>query len=102
MRARLLTRRFGCLGVRQGAGSGGFAAFQAWSTAEGAAGDLEGRLARKGISVVFISAELEEVLRLSDRLVVMRDRRKIDERPNKDVTVSDVLEIIAGEVRSDA
>ena len=34
------------------------------------------------MSVVFISAELEEVLRLSDRLVVMRDRRKIDERPN--------------------
>ncbi len=49
------------------------------------------------MSVVFISAELEEVLRLSDRLVVMRDRRKIDERRNDDVTVSDVLEIIAGQ-----
>jgi simple sugar transport system ATP-binding protein len=57
-------------------------------------------LARKGMSVVFISAELEEVLRLSDRLVVMRDRRKIAERPNNDVTVSDVLEIIAGESRA--
>ena len=51
------------------------------------------------MAVVFISAELEEVLRLSDRLVVMRDRRKIDERPNDDVSVSDVLEIIAGEAR---
>ncbi len=59
-------------------------------------------LAKDGMSVVFISAELEEVLRLSDRLVVMRDRRKIDERANEDVTVSDVLEIIAGEVRNDA
>ena len=59
-------------------------------------------LAKDGMSVVFISAELEEVLRLSDRLVVMRDRRKIDERPNEDVSVSDVLEIIAGEVRDDA
>ncbi|WP_241153797.1 ATP-binding cassette domain-containing protein [Nocardioides pantholopis] len=58
-------------------------------------------LAEQGISVVFISAELEEVLRLSDRLVVMRDRRKIDERPNRDVSVSDVLEIIAGEARSE-
>jgi len=56
-------------------------------------------LARGGMSVVFISAELEEVLRLSDRLVVLRDRRKIDERPNQDVSVSDVLEIIAGEAR---
>ncbi|QCW49556.1 sugar ABC transporter ATP-binding protein [Nocardioides dongxiaopingii] len=56
-------------------------------------------LAARGMSVVFISAELEEVLRLSDRLVVMRDRRKIAERPNRDLTVSDVLEVIAGEAR---
>ena len=49
--------------------------------------------------MVFISAELEEVLRLSDRLVVMRDRRKIGERTNDDVSVRDVLEIIAGEAR---
>ncbi|AWB94225.1 sugar ABC transporter ATP-binding protein [Aeromicrobium chenweiae] len=59
-------------------------------------------LAGRGVAVVFISAELEEVLRLSDRLVVMRDRHKIDERVNDDVSVSDVLEIIAGEVRADA
>jgi galactofuranose transport system ATP-binding protein len=58
-------------------------------------------LASQGMAVVFISAELEEVLRLSDRLVVMRDRRKIDERPNNDVEVSDVLEIIAGEAREE-
>ena len=58
-------------------------------------------LAAEGLSVVFISGELEEVLRVSDRLVVMRDRRKIDERPNHDVSVSDVLEIIAGEARAE-
>ncbi|MET1061037.1 MAG: sugar ABC transporter ATP-binding protein [Nocardioides sp.] len=60
---------------------------------------LVAELARKGMSVVFISAELEEVLRLSDRVVVMRDRRKIDERPNDELSVSDILEIIAGEAR---
>ncbi|WP_235908004.1 sugar ABC transporter ATP-binding protein [Aeromicrobium yanjiei] len=59
-------------------------------------------LAGEGVAVVFISAELEEVLRLSDRVVVMRDRHKIDERVNDDVSVSDVLEVIAGEVRADA
>jgi simple sugar transport system ATP-binding protein len=32
----------------------------------------------------------------------MRDRRKIDERPNNDISVSDVLEIIAGEARTEA
>lgn len=63
---------------------------------------LVAELSRKGMSVVFISAELEEVLRLADRLVVMRDRRKIDERVNRDLSVSDVMEIIAGEVRTGA
>ncbi len=63
---------------------------------------LVAELARKGMSVVFISAELEEVLRLSDRLVVMRDRRKIDERPNHDVSASDLLEIIADGARQEA
>jgi monosaccharide-transporting ATPase len=56
-------------------------------------------LAAKGMSVVFISAELEEVLRLSHRVVVMRDRRKIRELPNDGASVGDVLEIIAGEAR---
>jgi monosaccharide-transporting ATPase len=55
-------------------------------------------LAREGMAVVFISAELEEVLRLSDRLVVMRDRHKIHEQANRDVSVQDVLEIIAGSI----
>jgi simple sugar transport system ATP-binding protein len=59
-------------------------------------------LAGQGLAVVFISAELEEVLRLSDRLVVMRDRRKIHERVNDDVSVRDVLEIIAGEAHPES
>ncbi|GAB3994100.1 sugar ABC transporter ATP-binding protein [Nocardioides marmoraquaticus] len=58
-------------------------------------------LAARGMGVVFISAELEEVLRLADRLVVMRDRRKIDERANAGLEVGDVLEIIAGEARAE-
>jgi len=58
-------------------------------------------LSHQGVSVIFISAELEEVLRLSDRVVVMRDRGKVAERLNDDVTVSDVLEIIAGAVREE-
>ena len=40
------------------------------------------------MAVVFISAELEEVLRLSHRIAVMRDRRKVAEIANADdVTV---------------
>jgi len=39
------------------------------------------RLAREGMSVLFISSEIDEVLRISDRIVVMRDRRKAGELP---------------------
>jgi galactofuranose transport system ATP-binding protein len=38
-------------------------------------------LARAGIAVIFISAEIAEVLRIADRVVVMRDRRKAGELP---------------------
>jgi len=53
-------------------------------------------LALEGMSVVFISAELDEVLRLSNRIAVLRDRRKVAEIVNgPDVTARDVLELIA-------
>ena len=57
---------------------------------------LVAELARDGMSVLFISAELEEVLRLSHRIVVMRDRRKVAEIVNDgDVTTDDVVALIA-------
>ncbi|MGC4001151.1 MAG: sugar ABC transporter ATP-binding protein [Anaeromyxobacter sp.] len=37
------------------------------------------QLCDKGMAVVFISSELEEVLRYSDRVAVMRDRKKVAE-----------------------
>ncbi|WP_454041390.1 sugar ABC transporter ATP-binding protein [Cellulosimicrobium sp. Marseille-Q8652] len=57
---------------------------------------LVAQLASEGMSVVFISAELEEVLRLSHRIAVLRDRKKVAEITNDDdVTVEDVVELIA-------
>jgi len=38
-------------------------------------------LAKKGMAVLFISSEMEEVVRVSDRIVVMRDRAKLGELP---------------------
>jgi len=64
---------------------------------------LVARLAGEGMSVVFISAELEEVMRLSDRVVVMRDRAKIADRPNDErVSVADILAVIAGDAAEEA
>jgi simple sugar transport system ATP-binding protein len=52
-------------------------------------------LSENGLSVVFISAELEEVLRISHRVAVLRDRHKVADLPNHDLSVSDLLAAIA-------
>ncbi len=57
---------------------------------------LVARLSAEGLSVVFISSELEEVLRLAQRIVVLRDRRKIGElTTTADTDVDELVEIIA-------
>jgi monosaccharide-transporting ATPase len=56
---------------------------------------LVASLAEEGMAVVYISAELEEVVRLSHRIAVMRDRRKVADIPNEDVTVSEIMGLIA-------
>ncbi|GAB2453494.1 simple sugar transport system ATP-binding protein [Conyzicola lurida] len=56
---------------------------------------LVSNLAEEGMAVLFISAELEEVLRLSHRIAVMRDRRKVADLPNEDVTVGEIMGLIA-------
>jgi simple sugar transport system ATP-binding protein len=53
-------------------------------------------LAQEGMGVVFISSELEEVVRLSDQIAVLKDHRKIAQIDN-DETVSQktIVEVIA-------
>ncbi|MEV7632399.1 sugar ABC transporter ATP-binding protein [Microbacterium sp. NPDC089318] len=56
------------------------------------------RIAAEGTAIVFISSELEEVVRLSDRILVLKDREKIGELSNgPGVTVDTVVEMIAAE-----
>jgi simple sugar transport system ATP-binding protein len=52
-------------------------------------------LAENGMSVLFISAELEEVLRLSHRIAVMRDRRMVADIENDGLTVDTLMALIA-------
>ncbi|MGD9529654.1 MAG: ATP-binding cassette domain-containing protein, partial [Pseudonocardia sp.] len=56
---------------------------------------LVAELSADGLAVVFISAELEEVLRLSDRVAVLRDRHKVAELVRGDASVGRVMELIA-------
>ena len=60
-------------------------------------------LAADGVSVVFISSELEEVVRMSDRIAVLKDRKKIGEIVNgPDVTAQQVVDIIAAHTDAEA
>jgi simple sugar transport system ATP-binding protein len=47
--------------------------------------------------VLFVSAELEEVLRLSHKIAILRDRRMVEELENTDTVDTDrILQTIAG------
>jgi simple sugar transport system ATP-binding protein len=52
------------------------------------------QLARQGLAVLFISSEMDEVVRVSDRIVVLRDRRKVGELPG-DSSEQAVFQLIA-------
>ncbi|MBB2912067.1 simple sugar transport system ATP-binding protein [Streptosporangium becharense] len=62
---------------------------------------LVAELSDGGMAVLFISAELEEVLRLSHRVAVLRDRRLVAELPNDaDLTTDVLMRTIASGARS--
>jgi len=52
---------------------------------------------RKGMAILFISSELPEVLRCSDRLIVMRDRKICGEYQRGELNETSVLHVIAGD-----
>lgn len=52
-------------------------------------------LAEEGMSCVFISSELDEVMRTSNRIIVMRDREMVSELPGN-TSEQKIMEAIAG------
>jgi simple sugar transport system ATP-binding protein len=64
----------------------------------GAKADIQRKVAElseQGLSVIFISSELEEVLRLAQRVIVMRDHRMIGELAADDVDLDGLIDYIA-------
>jgi simple sugar transport system ATP-binding protein len=57
--------------------------------------DYVSALCKKGMSILFISSELPEVLRVSDRIVVMRDRKAGGEYARGALDETSVLQVIA-------
>ncbi|MCR5684850.1 MAG: sugar ABC transporter ATP-binding protein [Lachnospiraceae bacterium] len=54
------------------------------------------KLAEEGVSVTFISSEVEEMLRTCSRLIVMRDRHIVGELKGSDLNQAQVMKTIAG------
>jgi simple sugar transport system ATP-binding protein len=53
-------------------------------------------LQEQGMSILFISSELEEVARDSQRVVVLRDRAKVGELTGKQISEENIMRTIAG------
>ncbi len=54
------------------------------------------KLSEEGMSITFISSEVEEMIRTCSRLIVMRDRHIVGELTGKDLNQTQVMKTIAG------
>ena len=54
------------------------------------------RLADEGMSVIFISSEIEEMIRTCQRMVVMRDKKKVGELDANEISQKNIMSAIAG------
>jgi galactofuranose transport system ATP-binding protein len=57
--------------------------------------NLVGELADNGLSVMFISAELEEVLRVGNRVAILLDGRVVDTVPSEELTPDALTALVA-------
>lgn len=63
---------------------------------------LIGELCEAGLAILFISAELDEVVRTSRRIVALRDRRKVGELSGPEISEQRLIAVIAGDERGPA
>lgn len=54
------------------------------------------KLSKKGMSVIFISSEIEEVIRCSNRIAVLKDKTKIAELSGDKIDEQEIMQTIAG------
>ena len=54
------------------------------------------KLAEEGVAVTFISSEIQEMLSVCQRLIVMRDRNIVGELTGDDLTQDIIMKTIAG------
>jgi len=56
----------------------------------------------QGMGIIFISSELDEIIRCANRIIVMRDLKKAAELDGENSQQADILAIIANEETEEA
>lgn len=54
------------------------------------------RLRSRGVGMIYVSHRLDEVFRIADRVVVMRDGLKVGEKPVRETTPDELVSLIVG------
>jgi ribose transport system ATP-binding protein len=63
--------------------------------------EIIGTLREQGIAVIFITHRLEEVLRIADRVVVLRDGRRVGGLPIGEATSEEIIRLMVGRELTD-
>ncbi|HEY4163675.1 MAG TPA: sugar ABC transporter ATP-binding protein, partial [Dongiaceae bacterium] len=58
--------------------------------------DVLRELKRRGVSMIYVSHRLDEIFKISDRLLVLRDGRAVDQRRTADANPEDLVRSIIG------
>ena len=53
-------------------------------------------LKEQGISLIYISHKMEEILRISDEVTIMRDGQWVATRPAKELTMNEIIRLMVG------
>ncbi len=59
------------------------------------------RLKAQGTGIIYISHKMEEILRISDEVTIMRDGQWIDTRPAADLTMNEIIKLMVGRELTD-
>lgn len=58
--------------------------------------EIIGRLKEKGVAIIYISHRMEEIMRLSDDITVVRDGSYITTRDKTEVTIAELIALMVG------
>lgn len=58
--------------------------------------EIIGTLKKQGIAIIFISHRLEEIFRIADRVIVLRDGQRVGSMPIREATPEEIIKLMVG------